>query len=72
MPGCTSSPGPRAAGPNASSENKRDALERLVRFYEAAGEAEQAAEWKQKLADLTQAEARKGTTPADVTAEPKR
>ena len=46
---------------SADSEYKRDAIERLVRFYEATGKAEQTAEWKQKLAAFTQLEAEKNS-----------
>ena len=56
----------------APGKLKRDALERLMRFYEAAGKAEQAAEWKQKLADFTQAEAQKTSAAQEGSAAPKR
>jgi hypothetical protein len=37
----------------------KESMEDLVQLYETKGDTTQAAEWKQKLADFTQAEAQK-------------
>ena len=42
---------------------RREAVERVVQLYEETGKTKEAAEWKQKLAELNQAESDKGAGP---------
>ena len=45
--------------PAASKVRLKQAIERLVRLYEATGQPEKAAEWSKKLAEFDQAGAKK-------------
>jgi hypothetical protein len=48
--------------PAVRATRLKEALQRLVQLYEAKGRADQAAEWKQRLAEFEKAEAEKQST----------
>jgi hypothetical protein len=49
--------------PAAGKARLKEALQRLVQFYEATGPSAEAAEWKKKLSELDQAKPEKNATP---------
>jgi tetratricopeptide (TPR) repeat protein len=49
--------------PAGGKRRLKDALQRVVQLYEATDRSDQAAQWKEKLAGFSKAEAEKNTTP---------
>ena len=51
--------------PSAGKIRFQETFQRLVQLYEATGRPDQAAEWKQKLAEFERAETKKPPAPLD-------